>query len=176
MCECSLLRTLLEEQLALHIAERPQRQAAGGGGASGGGGGASGGGGGASGATLGVSSLPEAVEVARLFVWSSGSGNKAGVLHWSAACGAQPQRPPTAAELALPLCPICAGAAPAAIPQPNPCPTSNPDLTLPPTLPLTPTPNPQPQPQPNPNPDPHPLPKARLAGGLERGWQALPMG
>ena len=84
--------------------------------------------------------------MARLFVWSSGSGNKAGVLHWSAACGAQPQRPPTAAELALPLCPICAGAGPAAIPQPNPCPTSDPDLTLPPTLPLTLTPTVNPQP------------------------------
>ena len=66
-----------------------------------------------------MSSLPEAVEVARLFVWSSGSGNKAGVLHWSAACGAQPQRPPTAAELALPLCPICAGAGLAPTLQPN---------------------------------------------------------
>ena len=88
--------SLTHEQLALRIAARPQLQA--------------GGGGGADGATLGVSSLPEAVEVAQLFVWSSGRGNKAGVLHWSPACGAQPNRPPTAAELALPLCPICAGA------------------------------------------------------------------
>ena len=114
------------EQLALRIAGRPQLQAGGGGGGGGGGGaysgtdsGASGGGGGASGASgaaLGVSSLPEAVEVAQLFVWGSGRGNKAGVLHWSAACGAQPNRPPTAAELALPLCPICAGAGLAAEP------------------------------------------------------------
>ena len=123
-----MLLTLLttayaHEQLALRIAGRIQLQAGGGGGgggaysgtdsgASGGGGGASG----ASGAALGVSSLPEAVEVAQLFVWGSGRGNKAGVLHWSAACGAQPNRPPTAAELALPLCPICAGAGLAAEP------------------------------------------------------------
>ena len=98
------------EQLALRIAGRSQLQTGGGGGGGGGGGAYSGTDSGASGAALGVSSLPEAVEVAQLFVWGSGRGNTADVLHWSEACGAQPNRPPTAAELALPLCPICAGA------------------------------------------------------------------
>merc|ERR1740117_2826467 len=90
------LDDLIDEQLALRIAEPSQLL----GGANGVSGGASGG--------LGVSSLPDAVEVARLFVWNS--GREASVLHWTAACEAQPGRSPTAAELALPLCPICARA------------------------------------------------------------------